>query len=151
KNVDPRCAACGRAEPGKGYAPENIHHHATELWNEERGWKGLWTGMCWSAGGGLAASAYLERRFGHACVDLAARAGVGIDGLTATLESWDGRTAVVGIGSPLRGLRSPYLEPRRCRVTVRGVPDAGARVVINGRDFGPLPRADLKKGVEVTV
>ena len=48
--------------PGLGWAPENIHHTG-----EGRGYG--WSGLNWSSGGALAASAYLERHFGSAWAD----------------------------------------------------------------------------------
>jgi hypothetical protein len=151
KNVDPRRAACGNAEPGKGYAPENIHHLAAEMWDEKRGYKGLWTGMNWSAGGGLAASAYLERHFGNVCVDLAAGRALGIDGFSATLRSWDGRTAGVEVSSPLQNLKQPFSARRRCRVTVQHAGAGSHEIVVNGESSGSLQGAGLSRGMEISI
>ncbi len=54
--------------PGQGYAPENVLHTGPGPIR-----KGIWTGFNWSAGGALAASAYLERTFGSAWTALPGR------------------------------------------------------------------------------
>ena len=73
-NLSSNRAAGGAAVAGGGYAGENIHHRGGD--NHFSGW----TGMNWSAGGGLAASAFLDWQFGGVWVDLSAGAAVGIDG-----------------------------------------------------------------------
>jgi hypothetical protein len=50
--------------PGLGYAPENIFHGGPDP-ND----RGGWTGFNWGPGGALAASAYLERKFGAVWVE----------------------------------------------------------------------------------
>ena len=147
--IDPRCAGCGNAAPGRGYAPENIHHHASEMYDQARGSKGIWTGMNWSAGGGLAASAYLERRFGSVCVDLASGKAIGIDGLRATIREWNARAAHVEITSSLCELAHPYREKRRCLVTVQHAGEGRFELILNGRSAGALTREQRDHGVEI--
>jgi hypothetical protein len=151
QNVDARYAACGSSAPGRGYAPENIHHLAAEMWAAERGYKGLWTGMNWSSGGGLSASAYLEGHFGSACIDIAAGKAIGIDGMAVNLVSWDGRTAVVQAESLLQGLRHPWRSARRCRITVQHAGDGPCEIVVNGTFLGVLQGAELALGVEIEI
>jgi hypothetical protein len=107
--------------------------------------------MNWSAGGGLAASAYLERHFGSACIDIAARRAIGIDGMAVRLLSWDGRTAVLQAESLLRGLRHPWLSARRCRITVQHAGDEPCEIAVNGTFAGVLRGAELARGVEIEV
>lgn len=90
---------------GQGYAPENIHHRGADA-----GYG--WSGMNWSGAGGLAASAYLERHFGSVYVDVAARRAFGVDGVRATVESWEDNALDLQIDSSLRELMEPYLGER---------------------------------------
>lgn len=149
ETIDPLCAACGDAVPGKGYAPENIHHHASVWYDEAKKTKGLWTGMNWSAGGGLSASAYLERHFGSVWVDLENRKAVGIDGAEAAVRAWQGKMADIEILSPLRRLAHPFAAQRKCVVRFRNSGDAPFTLVVNGKSFGSLSRADAEGGVEI--
>ena len=150
ETIDPRKAGCGMAVPGRGYAPENIHHHASEFY-DAKGHKGLWTGMNWSAGGGLAASAFLERHFGSVCVDLHTGRAVGIDGFRAVTRTWNGKKADIEITSSLAELRSPFLGRRTCRVTAPRAADGVFELVLNGRSTGARTVEQLQKGLEITV
>lgn len=80
-------------EPGMGYAGENIHHSGRE--DHVCGW----TGMTWSSGGGLGASAYLERQFGSVWIDCAAKMAIPIDGVKANVDSWNGRKITLTVKS----------------------------------------------------
>lgn len=147
--VDPRCAGCGEAVPGRGYAPENIHHLAADMYDDAKKYKGLWTGMNWSAGGGLAASAFLERHFGSVCVDLRTEKAIGIDGLRAEMRAWNGRTAEIEITSSLKELKFPFLGKRRCLVRVHHSGEGPYELVLNGESVGTLTPTQLEKGLEI--
>jgi len=115
----------GKSEPGQGYASENIHHYldVTGSWP--------WTGMTFSAGGGLAASAYLEKHVGNVCVDLRQNFALGIDGVQAELISAD--KPEITVTNPLKDLPMPYCESRR--LTVRVFADKEVKsLIVNGTE-----------------
>ena len=62
---------------------EPIPPRRTRVWGGD-------TGFNWSAGGALAASAYLEKHFGSVWVDGQLKRAVPIDGVKAEILSWDG-------------------------------------------------------------
>ena len=80
----PNGAGQGKAKAGQGYAPENFHH--TAILPPKEPAKNAWTGMNWSSGGGLTASAYLERHLGAAHISVKIRELICIDGLVGRLQ-----------------------------------------------------------------
>lgn len=73
-------AGCGKAVPGVGYAPENIHHPGFESTKASNQYT-CWTGLGWSSGGALSGSAYLDCHIGSAYLDIDELEVIGIDGL----------------------------------------------------------------------
>ena len=145
ENFDPALAACGAAEAGMGYAPENIHHLGVE------GHAGTWTGMNWSAGGGLAASAYLEHYFGGVWVDEAARVAIPIDGFSAEIESWEGDLIKLLIVSPLADLPLPYRESRSALIKFGSLQSERYRISVNGGEIRTASRDELEHGIEAAI
>ena len=135
--------AGGCAQPGMGYAGENIHHSGRD------DSASLWTGMNWSSGGGLAASAYLERMFGSVWVDCAARRVTPIDGVTVASCDWRDGALALEVRSALATLTYPYSERRQISVRFGGVPGPGLAVRINGRDCGCPDGPALTNGLEL--
>lgn len=81
-----RDAGCGKAVPGVGYAPENIHHPGYESTKEKNQYT-CWTGMGWSSGGGLSCSAFLDSHIGSVYLDVENKEVVGIDGIRGVFMS----------------------------------------------------------------
>jgi len=133
--------------PGLGYAPENIHHGGVRPPRSGGGW----TGLDWSSGGALAASADLERRFGAVSLDGVARTATPIDGVAATVDEWEGARLHLTVTSPLNALGHPYAEPREVTIKGRRLPDGVYTVSINGGGAVDLTPADLARGVPVRV
>ena len=145
ENFDPALAAAGKAAPGMGYAPENIHHRGVE------DHEGTWTGMNWSAGGGLAASSYLEHHFGGVWVDMGTRCIVPIDGFTAAIESWDAEPIRLRIESPLKELTLPYREPRSALIKFGSLRSGRARICVNDGEIQTATSAEMERGIEVKI
>ncbi len=141
--LDARRAAHGAARPGQGYAGENIHHGGTDAPDSS------WTGMTWSAGGGLAASAYLERRFGGVWVDHARRIVVPIDGVRADLLTCDEDRIEVSVRSALDRLPAPYRGVRAIVLKVGTDVERGVRLTVNGATLEALTREELRRGVTI--
>ena len=146
QNIAADNAANGQAEPGVGYAGENIHHSGRE------NHRCLWTGMNWSSGGGLAASAYLERHFGGVWVDGQSRTVTPVDGVSASITRWDGTDVNLTIASALDGLKFPYSNSREIAVKFGNMPDAEYTISINGGEPHKLAREELEtNGVSLTI
>ena len=151
KNLKILYAANGKAKPGQGYAPENIHHHfgsahtsqadeamkkkAAERGIDMNGFEAEWTGMTWSSGGALAASAYLEKHLGNICVDLKHNFALGIDGVMANLISAE--SPEIEVSSPLKDLPMPYDELRKLIVQVIADKNVDS-LIVNGVNASPL-------------
>ena len=145
ENFTADLAANGRAEAGKGYAPENIHHHGIE------GQSGSWTGMNWSAGGGLAGSAYLESSFGNVCIDGALRRAIPIDGVEAEIVSWNDSAIEISVSNALAALRAPFTESREIVVKFRRLSTKACNVTINGDLYKEVSAEELATGLVVEV
>lgn len=122
---------------GQGYAPENIHHAGK---NSGYGW----SGMNWSAAGGLAASAYLERHLGAVYLDMAARRALAVDGVQVEVRRWEDRHIHLDIRSALRSLPVPYREARDVVIRAGGWDRAerapeDVRLTLNGETTLSLP------------
>lgn len=114
KEIDIRCLKNGKAKPGQGYAPENIHHSMDMNPDEKHSY--VWTGLTFSSGGGLTASAYLEKHVGNVCVDLRQAYAIGIDGVRAELVSSE--KPEIRVRSLLSELPLPYKESRQLIIKV---------------------------------
>jgi len=125
--------------PGLGYAPENIHHTGA---NSGYGW----TGLNWSSGGGLAASAYLERRFGGVWVDGDTQTAFPIDGADATVDSWQGNEIHLTVASALEQIPSPYREPRFIVIRFGHIAPGDYKLTINDQ-----PQAHSSQELEAGV
>ncbi|MDG2381142.1 MAG: hypothetical protein P8N76_05670 [Pirellulaceae bacterium] len=115
---------------GLGFSSENIFH------NGPQDARGGWTGYNWGPGGGLGASAYLDRKFGTVYLDGRMNKAVPIDGVKAEVVRWTGDQVELSVKSALADLPYPYREKRLIRVKFRDV--QAATLKINGRDLGPL-------------
>lgn len=128
-----------------GYATENMYHDGPgrDI--------GGWSGFNWGAGGGLAASAYLERKFGSLWIDCHSKKAVPVDGLTATVKGWGKRSVRLEVTSALADIPSPF--KRRRKVTVRfGRMDKGTyNVAINGKLFKGKTADQLGSGLTLRV
>jgi len=129
--------------PGMGYAPENIHHTGPD---SPTGW----TGMNWSAGGGLAAAAYLERHVGDVWVEVAGRTVVPINGVRVTDIRWEDGAVTMQIESALADLPLPYIEPQDVRVCLGNVPLTGIDMTINGITRSLRPQT-VAHSISITV
>ena len=98
---------------GLGYAPENIHHGGADS-----GYG--WSGMNWSAAGGLAASAYLERHLGTVFLDMAHRTAHAIDGVAVQVGHWHDDSVELQVQSALRSLPLPFAEEREIVIRAGG-------------------------------
>ncbi len=97
----------------QGYAPENIHHGGP---NSGYGW----SGMNWSAAGGLAASAYLERHLGTVFLDMAHRTAHAIDGVEVKVTHWHENVIELQIQSSLHALPLPFAQEREIVIRAGG-------------------------------
>jgi hypothetical protein len=141
ENLSGGLAAGGKAAAGRGYAGENIHHRGGD--NHFSGW----TGMNWSAGGGLAAAAFLDWRFGSVWVDCSAGAAVGIDGTAAAVERIENGHIELTVANALESLAVPYTEPRQITVRFGSMDGDMYEVAINGRSMGRHSAAALLRGL----
>lgn len=130
---------------GLGYAPENIHARGPDS-----GY--AWSGMNWSAGGALAASAYLERHLGSIFLDLPRHRAHGIDGMHVQAKRWTEDTVELEVRSALRDLPRPFTGERG--VVLRAGGEAWAErelepfdLIINGSAPFEVTEAILQSGV----
>ena len=117
---------------GQGYAPENIHHRGRDA-----GYG--WSGMNWSSGGGLAASAYLERHWGTIFLDVATQQAFAIDGMKVQIASWSEKGICLEISSALSDLPMPFREERAITLRAGGwehldLDPADLELSLNGAD-----------------
>jgi hypothetical protein len=131
--------------PCKGYAPENVFHGGPS------DSVGGWSGFNWSCGGGMGASAYLERNFGSVWVDGTSKTATPIDGATAVVTSWDGTTISLTVGNALANLKSPYTKSRDITIKFGKMPEGTYTVTINGQQQAGLTTAKLAEGIKVSL
>jgi hypothetical protein len=119
--------------PEPGYLPENFGHTPPHL-------LGARTSFDWGEGGALTSSAWIERDFGGAFIDIKDEVGFGIDGCVVRDVAVGGHTIGFDLVTPL---------PDRYQVTVRfaGATANRYRLVVNGRDLGFRRRSELTEGV----
>ena len=127
--------------PGLGYSSENIFH------NGPQDATGGWTGYNWGPGGGLGASAYLERKFGSVVIDGKANRAVSIDGFQVTIESRHPDKLVLSAASSLNDLTYPYSEPRTIQLTFHNF-DETPVVIVNGQTLGKVASTPLSFEVQ---
>lgn len=133
----------------RGYAPENIHHNGRDT-----GYG--WSGMNWSAAGGLAAGAWLERHLGSVFLDVSRRMAHGIDGMRAEVLSWTEGRVELALASSLRDLKHPHNGPREVVLRAGGWqwmdedPD-DLELVVNGEDLGIVEAELLQAGLALTL
>lgn len=127
--------------PGLGHASETIcHDRASPNWCR--------TGFNWGPGGALAASAYLERRFGSVWVDGQARQVIPTDGVNADIMPGDTNGIALGVHSVLPALGYDD-KGRQIRVNFGRLPKEQYTVTINGVALGRRARAELQAGLSI--
>ena len=131
-------------QPGQGYAPEGCYHGGP-------GGGGHWTGFNWGPGGGLAASAYLERNFGAAWIDGRTRQAVPIDGASARIASWKDNHIALALSSALARLEHPFTAERRALVKFGNMAPGEYSLSINGQEEIRLTPEQLQNGLHVTL
>ncbi|MFN0158648.1 MAG: hypothetical protein ACKVRP_11330, partial [Bacteroidota bacterium] len=120
---------------GLGYSCENIFHGGPE------DTQGGWTGFNWGPGGGLGASAYLERKFGTVLLDGDSKAAIPIDGVSVRVQSWTRSQIEIEVKSALADLPYPFLDNRSAQLRFRNVEQVN--LTINGEDYGELSADQL--------
>lgn len=120
---------------GLGYSCENIFHGGPE------DTQGGWSGFNWGPGGGLGASAYLERKFGTVLLDGDAKAAIPIDGVKTRVLSWSDSHIEIEVKSALADLPYPYEESRTVPLRFRNVQPVN--LTVNGSVFGELTSEQL--------
>ncbi len=141
ENLRSNGAAGGQAQPGMGYAGENIHHAG------EDNHFATWSCMNWSSGGGLGASAYLDILFGSVWVDGTDQKVIPIDGVKAHIVSWDGNRISLEVESALKDLKAPYLGKRELTVKFGRLGDPSYLLTLNGNDRQNISRQELENGI----
>ena len=137
-----------QVETGIGLSPESLMHGDPRVHSGEGGG---WTGFNWGPGGGLSATAYLERHFGSVWVDGGTRKAVAIDGVRTTVENWTDERIGFSVENALRHLELPYDERRTVLIKFGNLVEEEYRIEVNGREMGQMRRAELEKGLEVVV
>ena len=134
---------------GRGYSPESIMHGRAEA--HTGAMQGGHTGFNWGPGGGLGASAYLERHFGSVWIDSGAKLAIPIDGLGAEIQAWQGTRIDLEVTTPLANLPLPYQAPREVLVRWGPLSPGTYRVTVNGVQQPPRTAEDLADGLRVRV
>ncbi len=137
-----------QVEPGIGLSPESLMHGDPRV---HFGEGGGWTGFNWGPGGGLSATAYLERHFGSVWVDVAAQIVTAIDGVAAEAEGWADGHIELFVRNALQHLASPYTTPRKIVVKFGNLVEENYRIRFNYQDLGALTKETLKQGLEIEI
>ena len=137
-----------QVESGIGLSPESIMHGDPRIHSGEGGG---WTGINWGPGGGLAASAYLERHFGNVWVDGRTKTAVAINGAIAVAKEWTDGHIELSVTNALRHLVSPYIERRTILLRFGYLADDAYKITLNGRDLGEQRRDSLEHGLEIEI
>ena len=137
-----------QVESGIGLSPESIMHGDPRVHSGEGGG---WTGINWGPGGGLAATAYLERHLGNVWVDGRTKKAVAIDGASAVVKEWTRGHIALTVTNALRNLVSPYTERRTILLKFGYLDDDAYTITLNGRDLGEQQRATLEQGLEIEI
>lgn len=134
---------------GRGFSPESLMHGNPQTHKGEM--SGGHTGFNWGPGGGLGASAYLERHFGQVWVDGDAKRVVPIDGATARIVSWENKNVILEIGNALKELKYPYDQSRQLIVRFGKLLPGNYKITVNGNTVDTVSHKELSKGLVVTV
>ena len=137
-----------QVDQGIGLSPESLMHGDPRVHSGEGGG---WTGFNWGPGGGLSATAYLERHFGSVWVDVAAREVVAIDGVKAEATGWTGGHIELTITNALQRLALPYTVRRKIVVIFGHMDEEIYRIRLNEQDRGALSKETLAKGLEIEI
>lgn len=137
-----------KVEQGIGLSPESLMHGDPRVHTGEGGG---WTGFNWGPGGGLSATAYLERHFGSVWVDGAARKVVAIDGVCANLEGWTDGHLALSVTNALNQLPLPYTARRKVLVRFGRMDEDLYRIKLNDQDRGALTKETLAQGLEIEI
>ncbi|MDD9948363.1 MAG: hypothetical protein OXU48_02390 [candidate division Zixibacteria bacterium] len=137
-----------RVEPGIGLSPESLMHGDPRVHSGEGGG---WTGFNWGPGGGLSATAYLERIFGSVWVNVAAQEVTAIDGVTAEASGWTNGHIELFVRNALQHLASPYTTPRKIVVKFGNPVEETYRIRLNDQDIGALTKEALEQGLETEI
>lgn len=137
-----------KVEQGIGLSPESLMHGDPRVHSGEGGG---WTGFNWGPGGGLSATAYLERHFGSVWVDVAARKVVAIDGVTDEATEWTNGHIELSIANALQQLTSPYTARRKIVVKFGRMDEDLYRIRLNDQDRGALTKETLARGLEIEI
>ena len=128
-----------------GRAPENVFHAGPG------DAIGGWSGFNWSAGGGLTASAYLERLFGSIWIDGRTRTATPIDGLKASVVAWEGSGISIEVASALSDLPSAYSGERVAVLRFGNLQDGPYSVTVNGEAPQDTVAERLRSGISIRV
>ena len=137
-----------RVDPGVGLSPESLMHGDPWVHSGEGGG---WTGFNWGPGGGLGATAYLERHFGGVWVDGSSRKAVAIDGVTAEVTDWSEKTIVLSVVNALGDLALPYSVRREIPLKFGHLIEDAYRIVVNEQHLGEIRRETLEQGLKIEV
>ncbi|MCY3713046.1 MAG: hypothetical protein OXH02_07140 [Gemmatimonadetes bacterium] len=137
-----------QVQPGIGLSPESLMHGDPRVHSGEGGG---WTGFNWGPGGGLSATAYLERFFGGVWVDVEAQKVVAIDGVAAEAAGWSAGHIELFVGNALQHLALPYTTPRKIVVKFGNLVEETYRINLNDQDLGALTKETLKQGLEIEI
>ena len=135
-------------ETGIGLSPESLMHGDPRVHSGEGGG---WTGINWGPGGGLSATAYLERYFGSVWIDGRARTAVAIDGATVEVGGWTNGHIELSVSNALEHLASPYTERRTILLKFGNLADGAYAITMNGQDLGERKRERLEQGLEIEI
>lgn len=137
-----------RVEPGTGMSPESLMHGDPRVHSGEGGG---WTGFNWGPGGGLSATAYLERLFGGVWVNVSAQKVTAIDGVTVEASGWSDGRIELSVANALQQLASPYTDRRRIQVKFGYMDEDAYRIGINGQIRGEWKKETLAQGLEIEI
>lgn len=137
-----------QVKPGIGLSPESLMHGDPEVHSGEGGG---WTGFNWGPGGGLAATAYLERHFGGVWVDGSSRKAVAIDGVTAEVTGWSDNAIELSVVNALGDLAMPHSARREIPLKFGHLVEDAYRIVVNKQHLGDFPRETLEMGLKIEV
>lgn len=137
-----------QVEQGIGLSPESLMHGDPRVHTGEGGG---WTGFSWGPGGGLAATAYLERHFGSVWVDVAAQKVVPIDGVVAEATGWTNGHIELSVINALQQLTSPYTTRRKIVVKFGNLIEETYKISLNDQDLGALTKETLEHGLEIVI
>ncbi len=129
---------------GQGYAPENVYHGGPKSLTG-------WTGFNWSSGGALAAAAYLDAKFGTVWVDGETKRAFAIDGVRASVVSWDGHAISLHVDNVLKDLPHPYSAEREIKIKFGGLNRATYDVTVDGQAFRNRTAEELETGLTVRI